>query len=110
MVSQKEWQKLIDQKREDRESQIPEKWRLSKDILDKVSPTSNLNAFQLLEDSSLLSKQEIQITEEYTAQGLLSEISRGELTAFEVCSAFCKRAAIAQQLVRLLPNWPGVVS
>ena len=101
MTSNKEWQTLVEQKLEERESQIPQEWRIPKEILDKVSPTSTLGAFHFLENRSLLTERELSITELSSARALVTALARGELTAVEVCFAFCKRAAIAQQLVRI---------
>jgi Asp-tRNA(Asn)/Glu-tRNA(Gln) amidotransferase A subunit family amidase len=52
--------------------------------------------------SGLLSRQELEITENYDAWGLTQLIAGGRLTSKEVTVAFCKRAAIAQQCVNCL--------
>jgi len=49
----------------------------------------------------ILSEREIKITEDYDAVAIIAGIKAGELSAEEVTVAFCKRAAIAQQLVSL---------
>lgn len=50
-------------------------------------------------DCGLLSEKELEITER-TAVDLVKRLAKGELTAVEVTAAFCKRAAIAHQMVR----------
>lgn len=57
-----------------------------------------LNAFQ---KSGILSQRELEITEQYSVAELLTALSSGQITAVEATLAFSKRAAIAQQLVRL---------
>lgn len=99
MKADVDWKTLVRQKQEDRNSRIPEKWRLPPQILELITPDSEISAFDILKDHKLLSDEEMRITEDHTAQALLQKLARGELTAVEVCSAFCKRAAIAQQLV-----------
>lgn len=47
----------------------------------------------------ILTAKELQITEQYTVSQLLEALKSGQLTALEVTVAYCKRAAIAQQLV-----------
>jgi hypothetical protein len=47
----------------------------------------------------LLTEQELDITESYDAVTLLGKIASKELTSYTVTTAFCKRAAIAQQVV-----------
>ncbi|KAJ5900208.1 amidase signature domain-containing protein [Penicillium subrubescens] len=62
MVSQ-DWQALIDEKRAQREASIPSKWRIPGHVADKVSPTASVSAFELLEETDILSKEEREITE-----------------------------------------------
>ena len=63
---------------------------------------------------TLLSSQEVTITEA-TTEDLVSSLATGQLTSREVTSAFLRRAAIAQDLVRsnqglysrfLSDSWP----
>ncbi|KAH7370518.1 putative general amidase [Rhexocercosporidium sp. MPI-PUGE-AT-0058] len=50
----------------------------------------------------LLTTEEIDITEKYTAVTLLEHLASGKFTSVAVTTAFCKRAAIAQQVVSCL--------
>ncbi|KAG6005574.1 hypothetical protein E4U21_007833 [Claviceps maximensis] len=93
-----DWRALVSQKRKQVDSQIPRAWRLDNALL-----TSTLNSGKLLEAdiprrSGILTQQEIEITEQYSAEQLLRRLARAELTSLAVTTAFCKRAAIAQQL------------
>jgi hypothetical protein len=98
MVSQ-EWQALIDEKRAQREASIPSKWRIPKHVADKVSPTASVSAFELLDETDILSKEDREITELHDATALLELLAAGKVSSLAVTTAFCKRAAIAQQLV-----------
>ena len=51
----------------------------------------------------LLTEDELDITENYDAVTLLEKIAARELTSHSVTTAFCKRAAITQQLVSSVP-------
>ena len=94
------WQELIEKKRADRETRIPKDWRLPEAISSKVSPESRLSAFDLLRESALLTPEEIEITEKYDATTLLKLMAASKISCYDVTRAFCKRAAIAHQLVR----------
>jgi amidase len=47
----------------------------------------------------LLTEAEIDLTENYDAVAMLELLAKGEITSYAMTQAFCKRAAIAQQLV-----------
>lgn len=96
-----QWKQLVDEKRAHRDSQIPEQWRVPKQVADQVSPDADVSAFDLLAQANLLSREELDITENYDATALLGLLALGKLTSLQVTTAFCKRAAIAQQLVRM---------
>ncbi|CAG9973279.1 unnamed protein product [Clonostachys byssicola] len=97
-----EYQQLVDQKRAKQASLIPPEWRLPKAITDKVSPSSNASAFDLMLEHQILTKEELDITENYTAAALVKSMAAGNLTSLEVTTAFCKRSAVAQQLTNCL--------
>ncbi|KAL2869120.1 putative general amidase [Aspergillus lucknowensis] len=91
-----DWQDKAQRKREELASKIPPEWRLSSKLLEKANSTDSL--LGIPRESGILSDREIIITENSDATGLLERLTSGELTASEVATAFCKRAAIAQQL------------
>ncbi|OJJ69442.1 hypothetical protein ASPBRDRAFT_45777 [Aspergillus brasiliensis CBS 101740] len=92
------WDILIANKLRDRASRIPPEWILPETVLSQITQEVEVNAFDILRQNRLLSREEVIITESYDAQSLHQEIIKGRLTSLQVCKAFCKRAAIAQQL------------
>lgn len=51
--------------------------------------------------SGIMTERELQLTEQ-DATALLEQLSKRELTSYDLTRAFCKRAAIAQQLINCL--------
>jgi len=72
---------------------IPREWRLPEHLVSNSSPIQLLS-----QDVGFLSNEESRITE-LRAVDLLRALRSGSLKAFEVTLAFCKRAAIAHQIV-----------
>jgi len=98
-----DWQRRAADKRAAQLELIPPAWRLP-------APSTSLlpsDVRDVPHTSGILSDAELVITAETDAQVVLDKISRGEWTSTAVATAFCKRAAIAQQLVRLSPNLPS---
>ena len=50
----------------------------------------------------ILTEKELDITENYDATALVEKMAKGEFKSVEVVTAFCKRAAVAQQCVSCL--------
>lgn len=86
-ISAKAKQKVLDD--------IPSEWRIPADILpgDEVLDVTGFPA-----QSGILSKLELEITESFATE-IVAKVAKGEWTAEDVTRAFCKRAAIAHQLV-----------
>jgi amidase len=95
------WEQLVSKKKESLRDSIPQEWRLTPDVLASLTETGNsrLMALDPVRKSGILNELEIEITEKYSAAQLVGRMARGDLKAVEVVTAFCKRAAIAQQLV-----------
>jgi amidase len=93
------YKKIAAEKQAEAFKKIPEEWRLSEYIMQKISSTSDTNVMSIPSSCGILSSTEIKITEDYTATALAREIASGVFTAVQVTRAFCKRAAISQQLV-----------
>lgn len=89
------WKQRAAIKREQQHSQIPPEWRL--EPLPSPLPTSTLD---FINTCAILSPLEHSITSTTSATRLLSQIKSRELSSLQVATAFCKRAAIAQQLSR----------
>lgn len=81
-------------------ARIPREWLIpDANLLRTTTPDLR----PLAEASGILSTHELDITGgKYDATALLVEIASGRLTAVEVVTAFCKRAAVAQQACNCL--------
>ncbi|KAI2840227.1 hypothetical protein CBS147321_7233 [Aspergillus niger] len=97
-----DWRTLVGQKRKQLDAQIPSEWRLTEKFLAAIPTNGHLIEADVVRGSGILSEKELSITENHSATALLAELSRGNLTSVEVTTAFCKRAAIAQQLTSCL--------
>lgn len=89
------WQEIGLQKRAVRDSLIPDAWKIEK----KYYPSGS-SVLDLPETFGILSAEEVKITSKYDAVDIVGLIKDGKHSAEAVTTAFCKRAAIAQQLVR----------
>lgn len=89
------WQQKAAAKQADAAAKIPAEWRLPADILQQT-------VLDIPRTCGLLTPQELGITEDYDATALRDKLAAGEFSSFEVTTAFCKRAAIAQQLTSCL--------
>ena len=96
------WKQLVDAKRKSNFEKIPKEWRLPEDLLQKVHSNPNANVLNIPITCGILTQKEIDITEAADATTLLQKLANGDLSAYEVTLAFCKRAAIAQQLLNCL--------
>ena len=93
-----DWQELVARKRLECQEKIPRKWILSEEILKSVP--KHLLEYDLPRRSGLMSDLELDVTENYTATELLVKLASGQVSSLVVTTAFSKRAAIAQQVVR----------
>ena len=89
------WELKAAEKRAHLHAQIPKKWLLDQTELDKASKQRNITGPFI---EQYLRESEIAITN-LPATVLVSKLSTGELSAFQVTEAFCRRTAIAQQIV-----------
>ncbi|KAI9158302.1 amidase-6 [Paramyrothecium foliicola] len=85
------WQERAADKKKRIDATIPEAWRI-KDV-----PTA-ASVMDYPRQSGILSTEELDITES-SATDLVHKIAAGELTSVAVTTAFCKRAALAHQLL-----------
>lgn len=91
------WQALL----EDFGSKVPEAFRLSLSIID--SPPKDVT--NVPRDCGILSREELDITENYDVFALAEAIASKRLSATVVATAFAKRAIIAHQLTCCLTEW-----
>jgi amidase len=87
------WQKIAEDKKARIAASIQEEWRI------KSLPTDD-SIILYPSQSGIMSSEELAIAES-SAMGLVAELATGKLTSVAVTTAFCKRAAMAHQLVRI---------
>ncbi|KAI7240916.1 amidase family protein, partial [Hortaea werneckii] len=83
-------------------AKIPEAWRLDSQYLNDTGPASKRSVLDLPAKCGILSERELDITETYNIVQLVQQLASGSMSSAEVTTAFCKRAAIAQQLTSCL--------
>ena len=91
------WQAISKRKKEEQWSRIPPEYRL------KSIPSDLTSVLHVPRTCGLLTAEELAITEQYDATALAEAIRLRSLKSVDVARAFCKRAAIAHQLVRDRP-------
>ncbi|KAJ5503403.1 Amidase [Penicillium fimorum] len=96
------WQDLVAAKRHECEQKIPQEWLLSAENLALAQESPRLLDIDLPRRCGLLSDVELDLTENYTASQLLVKLASGQTSSLAVTTAFCKRAAIAQQVISCL--------
>jgi amidase len=89
------WEQRAADKRARLDKAIPAEWKI------QSSPTQD-SFFDYPETCGILSPKELEITKS-SASELVPKLATGTLKSVDVTLAFCKRAALAQQLVRTLP-------
>ena len=93
------WKDVAADKYERITKSIPSEWKID---------TKNLsdNVMDVPAKCGLLSEEELKITES-SAVDLVGKLAKGELKAVAVTTAFCKRAAIAHQVVCIRESLDG---
>lgn len=91
------WQDIAKRKQEERDSRIPKDW-----VIPAYFYHARPSVLSVPYECGLLSKQELDLTERHDATALLSGLSTGLLKSEDVVTAFCKRAAVAQQVTNCL--------
>ncbi len=89
------WEARAAAKRADTLDKIPKEWRLSAADLTRAEAQRDLTGSFI---EQFLTPEEIAITTKDSVS-LVNEIKERQLTAVQVTTAFCKRAAIAHQIV-----------
>lgn len=98
------WEALAAAKRASTLAKIPEAWRLTPADLARAKDQVDLTGSFIHE---FLAADEISITAKDSVD-LINEIRDKRLSAVQVTTAFCKRAAVAHQIVLihlLFPQW-----
>jgi amidase len=88
----------VQQKRTAQLNAIPPSWLLPSTILTPPLPSS----LETIRTCGLLSAEELEWTETNDVTNLLSFLVSKEVSSVQLTTAFCKRAAIAQQMTKCL--------
>jgi len=99
LAQDQSWQAIAKQYRVEAAAKIPKPWRLQTRLTDSITPLSSQSVLDIPRTCDLLTEREISITERYDGIALLERLANGTLSSYSVTLAFCKPAAIAQQLV-----------
>lgn len=96
-MATEEWKTISEKAKQILNDSIPTEWRIPKD---KLPSDDQLNVTGVPAQCGILSEKDLEITESY-ATDIVKKIAAGEWKAEDVTRAFCKRAAIAHQVVCL---------
>jgi amidase len=98
------WQEKAAAYRAEVAARIPNDWMLPASIINSISADSHQVILDIPRTCGILTAEELDITENYDAVSMAQLLAEGKFTSVAVTTAFCKRAAIAQQLVRRPPR------
>jgi amidase len=90
-----QWEEISAKARQKVLDDIPSEWKVP---ADKLPSDDVLDVTGFPAKSGILSQQDLDITESF-AVDIVAKIAKGKWSAENVTRAFCKRAAIAHQLV-----------
>ncbi len=90
---EKPWQEISAEECAALQASIPKAW-----LLKDPPPASRLNVMNVPYESGIMTPEELELTEK-DATELLELLHSGKLKSYDLTRAFCKRAAIAHQLV-----------
>ncbi|OIW26872.1 putative fatty-acid amide hydrolase [Coniochaeta ligniaria NRRL 30616] len=93
----KPYQAIAAEKKAQQWNKIPKDWRIPTELFHNAT-----NVMDIPLGCGLLNETESKITSDYDATALLEQIQTGVWSVEQVTVAFCKRAAIAQQLTNCL--------
>ena len=95
MGGQDQWKEIAAKAQDILYNSIPSEWRIPKD---KLPPPEQKDVTNFPAKCGLLTDAELTITDSYATE-IVKKIAAGEWKAEDVTRAFCKRAAVAQQVV-----------
>lgn len=95
-----DWKQTATTRRQAQQAAIPPAWRLSPATL-KAARNAN-STLQTIRTCGILTPQELQWTEVSEIRPLLARLAARKITSEQLTLAFCKRAALAQQLTGCL--------
>lgn len=97
-----DWEALAKSKRDALAAKLPKDWLLPAEQTATYHEQATNSVLDVPRTCGLLSDDELDITENYDATELVQLMSTKRLKSIDVVTAFCKRAAIAQQCVNCL--------
>ena len=95
-----QWEQISAKAQDILANSIPQEWRIPKD---KLPPPEQKDVTGFPAKCGLLTEAELAITNSYATE-IVKKIATGEWSAEDVTRAFCKRAAVAQQVVSVDPR------
>lgn len=106
-TSTENWEAKVVRKQAALQQLIPEAWRVPEPITSQLKwplegHPNRLIEWDIIRKTGILTDKELSITEDYTVPQLLQNLASGDLTAFDVTTAFSKRASIAGQFTNCL--------
>jgi amidase len=96
------WQDVAEKYRAGALAKIPESWRLPAKIISTISSSSDRSVLHIPRSCGLLTEEELTLTESYDVVSMVEMLATGKVSSVALTRAFCKRAAIAQQLTYCL--------
>ncbi|RSL39855.1 hypothetical protein CEP54_016245 [Fusarium duplospermum] len=96
------WKVALAEKQAEVNTSLPKEWRLPQTTIDETKTNPTKGVMDIPRECGLLTEKELDITENYDAVDLIKQMAERTLTSYDVTLAFCKRAAIAQQLTGCL--------
>jgi amidase len=97
-----DWQALAKSKRESVFAKIPKDWLLPTSQTSQYTESSSISVLDVPRTCGILTDKELDLTENYDATDLVKMMAEKQVKSVEVVTAFCKRAAVAQQCVNCL--------
>lgn len=95
------WESRSAAKRAETLDKIRPEWRLSPEDLERARQQRNITGHFI---QQFLDEGDVSVTS-MTSAPILKALGEGKLSAVQVTSAFCKRAAVAHQIVRLIHSF-----
>ena len=97
-MAARNWQTVAYEQQAILREALPQQW-----LLKTAPPESVLNVMDVPYTSGIMTERELHLTEK-DATTLIEMLAKREVTSYDLTLAFCKRATIAQQVVRSHPQ------
>lgn len=90
------WQEVAAKKQKQRDDSIPSEWKIP------PVPKEKKNVTDVVKESNILSNEELEIIGMYDVTALAAAIAEEKFSALQVTTAYCKAAAISQQVANVV--------